>query len=52
MSSIRIEGGYELSGEIRVEGAKNSAVALIPAAILCGDKVSLRNVPILVILML
>lgn len=45
MSSIRIEGGYELSGEIRVEGAKNSAVALIPAAILCGDKVSLRNVP-------
>lgn len=45
MSSIRIEGGYELSGEIRVEGAKNSAVALIPAAILCGDKVTLKNVP-------
>ena len=45
MSSIRIEGGYELSGEIRVEGAKNSAVALIPAAILCGDKVILKNVP-------
>lgn len=45
MASIRIEGGYELSGEIRVEGAKNSAVALIPAAILCGDKVNLKNVP-------
>lgn len=45
MSSIRIQGGYELSGEIKVEGAKNSAVALIPAAILCGDKVSLKNVP-------
>ena len=30
MSSIRIEGGYKLSGEIKVEGAKNSAVALIP----------------------
>lgn len=45
MSSIRIEGGYSLSGEIRVEGAKNSAVALIPAAILCGDKVVLKNVP-------
>ena len=45
MSSIRIEGGYSLSGEIRVDGAKNSAVALIPAAILCGDKVVLKNVP-------
>ena len=45
MSSIRIEGGYKLSGEIKVEGAKNSAVALIPAAILCGDKVNLKNVP-------
>lgn len=45
MSSIRIEGGYELSGEIKVEGAKNSAVALIPAAVLCGGKVFLDNVP-------
>ena len=45
MASIRIEGGYKLSGEIRVDGAKNSAVALIPAAILCGDKVVLKNVP-------
>ncbi len=43
MSNIRIEGGYELSGEIKVEGAKNSAVALIPAAVLCGDKVFLDN---------
>lgn len=45
MSSIRIEGGYKLSGEIKVDGAKNSAVALIPAAILCGDKATLKNVP-------
>ena len=45
MSSIRIEGGYKLSGEIKVEGAKNSAVALIPASILCSDKVNLKNVP-------
>ena len=45
MTSIRINGGYKLSGEIKVEGAKNSAVALIPAAILCGDKVVLKNVP-------
>lgn len=45
MSRIRIEGGYKLSGEIKIDGAKNSAVALIPAAILCGDKVTLKNVP-------
>lgn len=45
MSSIVIEGNHKLSGEIVVGGAKNSAVALIPAAILCGDKVFLENVP-------
>ena len=45
MSRIRIEGGYPLSGEIKVGGAKNSAVALIPAAVLCGGKVLLENVP-------
>ena len=45
MSSIRIEGGHLLSGEIKVGGSKNSAVALIPAAVLCGGKVKLKNVP-------
>ncbi|MCI6265769.1 MAG: UDP-N-acetylglucosamine 1-carboxyvinyltransferase [Erysipelotrichaceae bacterium] len=45
MSSIVIEGNHKLSGEIAIGGAKNSAVALIPAAILCGDKVLLKNVP-------
>lgn len=45
MSRIRIEGRCQLSGEIKIEGAKNSVVALIPAAILCGDKVMLDNVP-------
>ena len=45
MAKIRIEGGAPLSGEIKVGGAKNSAVALIPAAVLCGGKVLLENVP-------
>lgn len=45
MSKIVVEGGYFLSGEIKVGGAKNSAVALIPASILCGDKVLIENVP-------
>lgn len=45
VSRIVIDGGYSLSGEIKVGGAKNSAVALIPASILCGDKVLIENVP-------
>ena len=45
MKKIIIEGGNTLSGEINIGGAKNSAVALIPAAILCDEEVSLYNVP-------
>lgn len=45
MSKILIDGGYSLRGEICVGGAKNSAVALIPASILSGEEVFLENVP-------
>ena len=45
MAKIKIEGGHTLSGEIEVSGAKNSAVALIPAAILCDEEVKISNVP-------
>lgn len=45
MSKIRIQGGYKLTGELEVSGAKNSAVALIPAAILCDEKVTISNIP-------
>ena len=45
MTKIKIEGGHELTGEIQVSGAKNSAVALIPAAILCDEEVKITNVP-------
>lgn len=45
MSNIVIEGKHLLSGEIKINGAKNSAVALIPAAILCNEKVVIENVP-------
>ncbi len=45
MSKIVITGGKKLNGEIKVGGAKNSAVALIPAAILCDEKVIIDNVP-------
>lgn len=45
MKQIRITGGNKLSGTIKISGAKNSAVALIPAAILCDDKATIFNVP-------
>lgn len=45
MSKMQIEGGHELSGTIKISGAKNSVVALIPAAILSPDKSMIYNVP-------
>ena len=45
MEKFKIEGGHELQGEIKISGAKNSVVALIPAAILSDEEVTLYNVP-------
>ena len=45
MKALKIEGGKKLKGTIRISGAKNSCVALIPAAILSDDVVTICNVP-------
>ena len=45
MPKIKIDGGRKLTGTITVSGAKNSVVALIPAAILCDEKITISNVP-------
>lgn len=45
MKQIVINGGKTLKGTIKVSGAKNSAVALIPAAILSNGIVKIDNVP-------
>lgn len=45
MKKLKITGSNKLSGTIRIGGAKNSAVALIPAAILANDDVTICNVP-------
>lgn len=45
MKALKIEGGNKLKGTIRISGAKNSSVALIPAAILADDIVTICNVP-------
>lgn len=45
MKKIIIRGGKPLKGEVTVSGAKNSAVALIPAAILANSPIVLEGVP-------
>lgn len=45
MKKLVIHGGRKLSGEVVVSGAKNSTVALIPAAILADSPVTLEGVP-------
>lgn len=45
MKRIIIEGNHRLSGKVRIGGAKNSAVALLPASILADGIVEINNVP-------
>lgn len=45
MKKLIVNGGRPLSGEITISGAKNSTVALIPAAILANSPVTLEGVP-------
>ena len=45
MKKLIIKGGNKLTGKIKIGGAKNSVVALLPAAILSNDKCTITNVP-------
>ena len=45
MKRMIIQGGNRLSGEVTIGGAKNSTVALIPAAILADTPVEFDTVP-------
>lgn len=47
-SVLEIWGGSPLSGQVRVSGAKNSALVLMAGALLCSEDCRLRNVPKLV----
>lgn len=48
MQCFVIEGGKKLSGEIRISGAKNSALPIIAASLLSDKRVELENTPDLV----
>ena len=45
MDSIHITGGKRLEGRIPISGAKNSALTLLPCALLTSEKLTLGNLP-------
>ena len=45
MAIYEIKGGTPLNGEVTISGAKNAAVAILPAAILVAGKCRVENVP-------
>ena len=42
---LAIDGGHKLQGELRVSGAKNSALVLMTASLLTSERLTLHNVP-------
>jgi UDP-N-acetylglucosamine 1-carboxyvinyltransferase len=45
MDSIVVRGGKSLSGQIEIAGAKNAALALMPATLLSDEPLTLTNTP-------
>ena len=45
MASYEINGGNLLNGTVTISGAKNAAVAILPAALLVSGKCRIENVP-------
>src|SRR5262245_31862688 len=46
MDKLRIQGGKELQGRVRIGGAKNSALPTMAAALLTGEELQLENIPL------
>ena len=45
MDKLIITGGAQLSGELRISGAKNAALPILAATLLCENPVSIGNIP-------
>ena len=45
LEKLLVTGGRPLRGDVMISGAKNAAVAIIPACILIKDKCTLENLP-------
>ncbi|ABK60828.1 MULTISPECIES: UDP-N-acetylglucosamine 1-carboxyvinyltransferase [Clostridium] len=47
MEKILIKGGKKLRGEVNISSAKNAILPIIAASILCADKCTIKNTPML-----
>jgi len=45
VDKLRITGGHKLHGQVRISGAKNSALPAMAATLLTSDEVLLTNIP-------
>ena len=45
MARYEIHGGRQLNGTVTISGAKNAAVAILPATLLVSGKCRIENVP-------
>jgi len=46
MDKLRIKGGNRLQGQVRIGGAKNSALPAMAASLLTADEVAVANLPL------
>lgn len=47
MDKLIVQGGVNLSGEVKISGFKNAALPMIPATILAGAKYRIENMPLI-----
>jgi UDP-N-acetylglucosamine 1-carboxyvinyltransferase len=45
MEKLIINGGHPLNGEIKISGAKNAALPILAASLLCSSPVKISNIP-------
>ena len=45
MRYLSLEGGRPLSGEVEIQGAKNSVLPILAATVLCKDTCRIRHCP-------
>ncbi|WP_350343636.1 UDP-N-acetylglucosamine 1-carboxyvinyltransferase [Proteinivorax tanatarense] len=45
MEKLLVRGGNKLVGEVKISGAKNAAVAILPATLIAGEPCTIENLP-------
>ena len=45
MDKLLVDGGYPLTGDIRISGAKNAALPALMASLLSAEPVQIGNIP-------